>query len=214
MNTPVTALRLGASATLAGYVLPQLLTQFGHQFPEIAITLLPLNSVDVAAALLRHELDLGFVESTARLPTLRYERLLYDEIIAVRVAGAASLAAPLTLADALAHPLVLSEPGSGMLDVVETTLRHHGVLLADLPTPPQHFVAHADIKAALRATPESLSFISRRGVITELLSGEFEQVPIQGLLMNRELLAAWRADAAPTPPAQQLLDFCRAYYQR
>lgn len=135
MNTPVTALRLGASATLAGYVLPQLLTQFGHQFPEIAITLLPLNSVDVAAALLRHELDLGFVESTARLPTLRYERLLYDEIIAVRVAGAASLAAPLTLADALAHPLVLSEPGSGMLDVVETTLRHHGVLLADLPTP-------------------------------------------------------------------------------
>ena len=207
-----TSLRLGASATLARYVLPRLLAAFQRQEPAVAVTLLPLNSEQVAAALHQSELDLGFVEGTTRLPHLQYERLLYDEIIAVRrAAPGAPPPAPLTLAEALTHPLVLSEPGSGMLDVVETTLRAHGVLLAELPTPPRHFVAHEAIKACLYATPGTLSFITRRGVAAELLGGQLEEVPIRGLFLARQLLAAWRADEPLLPAAQQLLDFCRAY---
>lgn len=209
---PATTLRLGSSATLARYVLPRLLAAFQRQEPALTVTLLPLNSEQVAAALQRAELDVGFVEGTARLPTLQYERLLYDEIIAVRQpTPGAPPPAPLSLAEVLAHPLVLSEPGSRMLDVVETCLRAQGVQLAELPTPPQHFVAHEDIKAYLYTTPGTLSFITRRGVAAELLGGQLEEVPIRGLYLARQLLAAWRADELVPAAAQRLLDFCRAY---
>lgn len=210
-SAPAATLRLGSSATLARYVLPRLLAAFQRQEPALAVTLLPLNSEQVAAALHRDELDLGFVEGTARFPSLRYERLLYDEIIAVRRPIPSAPPVPLSLAEAVAHPLVLSEPGSGMLDVVETALRAHGVLLAELPTPPQHFVAHEDIKACLYATPGTLSFISRRAVATELLGGQLEEVPIRGLFLSRQLLAAWRADRPLPAAAQRLLDFYHSY---
>ena len=207
-------LRLGSSVTLARYVLPRLLALFRSEAPAVAVTLLPLNSEQVAAALQRAELDLGFVEGTTRLPTLRYERLLYDELIAVRQpAPGGPPPAPLALAEALRHPLVLSEQGSGMLDVVETALRAQGVLLTALPTPPQHFVAHDDIKAYLAAVPNTLGFLPRRSVMAELLAAQLEEVPIRGLYLARQLLATWRATEPLLPPAQQFLDFCRAYYQ-
>jgi DNA-binding transcriptional LysR family regulator len=64
------ALRLGASPTLAHYVLPRLLADFRQRHPAVAVALHPANSAQVARALLRGELDLGFVEGPERLPGL------------------------------------------------------------------------------------------------------------------------------------------------
>lgn len=61
-------LKVGASTTIAQYVLPQVLARFTARFPEVKVSLVSGNSEQVEAALARHDTDLGLVESSARHP--------------------------------------------------------------------------------------------------------------------------------------------------
>ena len=65
-------LKLGASTTIAQYVLPPLLASFIGKFPQVSLSLLNGNSREIEAALQEHRIDLGFVEGVFRLPNIRY----------------------------------------------------------------------------------------------------------------------------------------------
>lgn len=76
-------LRLGASTTIAQYVLPPILAEYTRQYPKIKLTLIETNSRNVEQALQEHSIDLGMVEGVFRLPNLRYEAFLCDELVPV-----------------------------------------------------------------------------------------------------------------------------------
>lgn len=65
-------LKLGASTTIAQYVLPPLLANFITKFPQINLSLINGNSRGVEVALQEHRIDLGLVEGIFRLPNLKY----------------------------------------------------------------------------------------------------------------------------------------------
>lgn len=74
-------LKVGASTTIAQYVLPQVLARFTARFPEVKVSLVSGNSEQVEAALARHDTDLGLVESSARHPGFHYEPFIPDELV-------------------------------------------------------------------------------------------------------------------------------------
>ena len=76
-------LKLGASTTIAQYVLPPLLANFITKFPQISLSLINGNSRGVEVALQEHRIDLGLVEGIFRLPNLKYTAFLQDELVAV-----------------------------------------------------------------------------------------------------------------------------------
>ena len=76
-------LRLGASTTIAQYVLPPLLASFIKKFPQVNLSLMNGNSREIEAALQEHRIDLGLVEGVFRLPNLKYTTFLEDELVAV-----------------------------------------------------------------------------------------------------------------------------------
>ena len=59
-------LRLGASTTIAQYVLPPLLARFIKKFPQVNLSLMNGNSREVETALQEHRIDLGLVEGVHR----------------------------------------------------------------------------------------------------------------------------------------------------
>ncbi len=203
-------LRLGASTTLAQYVLPPWLPAFQQRHAKVALTLLNANSEHIAEALLRGELDLGFVEGRSKSRDLHYELLLTDELVAVRGATAAGPPRqPLPLAEALAHPLVLRERGSGTLEVLEFALRTLKIKLSSLPVA-FYFDNTEAIKAYLEAAPEALGFVSRRALARELAGGLLEIVPVAGLHLPRQFEAVW-VQGQPLPrAAQRFLSFAQA----
>lgn len=75
-------LRLGASTTIAQYVLPPLLASFIKKFPQVNLSLMNGNSREIEAALQEHRIDLGLVEGVFRLPNLKYTTFLEDELVA------------------------------------------------------------------------------------------------------------------------------------
>ena len=200
-------LRLGASTTLSQYVLPAWLPVFQARYPQVQLTLLTANSERIAEALLRGDLDLGFVEGRTKNRDLHYELLLPDERVAVRRATPAGpLTEPVPLAEALAHPLVLRERGSGTLEVLEMALREHKIKLSDLVVA-SYLDSTEAIKGYLEAAPTALGFVSRQALRRELATGLLEIVPILGLTLPRQFEAVWVQGQQLPRPAQRFLSF-------
>lgn len=204
-------LRLGASTTLSQYVLPGILPAFQQRHPNVELTLYNANSEHIAEALLRGDLDLGFVEGRSRSRDLHYELLLPDELVAVRAATPTG-PTPLPLAEALACPLVLRERGSGTLEVLEFALRELKIRLASLRVA-FYFDNTEAIKGYLEAAPQALGFVSRRALDRELAAGRLEVVPVAGLLLARQFEAVWVQGQPLTRPAQRFLSFSQEQLQ-
>lgn len=179
-------LRLGASTTIAQYVLPPLLARFIEKFPQVSLSLLNGNSREIEQALQEHRIDLGLVEGVARLPNLKYAPFLDDELVAV-VHTRSRLAHldEIGLEELSQLPLVLRERGSGTLDVLETALKKYHLKLSDMNVR-MYLGSTESIKLFLEYM-DCMGIVSVRSINKELWSGQFKIVEIKGLSMPREL---------------------------
>ena len=167
-------LKLGASTTIAQYVLPPLLASFIGKFPQVSLSLLNGNSREIEAALQEHRIDLGFVEGVFRLPNIRYTTFLEDELVGEEITP-----------DELFHlPLVLRERGSGTLDVFERALQQHNIKLSSLQVL-MYLGSTESIKLFLEHT-DCLGIVSVRSITRELYSGQLRVVEIKGMPMLRD----------------------------
>ena len=76
-------LRLGASTTIAQYLLPPILARFTTRFPGVRVSMMSGNSDQVEQALCGHGIDLGMVESLSRRQGLHYTLFTPDELVLV-----------------------------------------------------------------------------------------------------------------------------------
>ena len=182
-------LRLGASTTIAQYVLPALLAKFIEKFPHITVSMFNGNSREVEQALQEHRIDLALLEGSLRLPSLRYDHFLDDELVMVmRTKSRLYVPEELTL-DELQHlPLVLREIGSGTLDVMERTLATHNVRLSSLNVL-LYLGGTESIKHFLEYT-DCLGIVSIRSIANELATGKLRVIEIKEVAMNREFCFA------------------------
>src|SRR3954462_8583629 len=116
-------LNLGASTTVALYILPRILSAFHKQFPQIEINLLNRNSEIVLDALLQQNINLGIIEGPIKSKFINSLPFLTDKVIAV-----CSSKSDLTskreynLKELPRLPIVLREKGSGTLAALLQTL--------------------------------------------------------------------------------------------
>lgn len=176
-------LKLGASTTIAQYVLPPLLASFIGKFPQVSLSLLNGNSREIEAALQEHRIDLGFVEGVFRLPNIRYTTFLEDELVAVVRTGS-KLAVGEEITPEFHLPLVLRERGSGTLDVFERALQQHNIKLSSLQVL-MYLGSTESIKLFLEHT-DCLGIVSVRSITRELYSGQLRVVEIKGMPMLRD----------------------------
>lgn len=178
-------LRLGASTTIAQYVLPPLLGSFIKKFPQVNLSLMNGNSREVEVALQEHRIDLGLVEGVFRLPNLKYTTFLEDELVAVvRTKSKLSIADEIAPEDLLNIPLVLRERGSGTLDVIERALSQHNIKLSSLHVL-MYLGSTESIKLFLEST-DCMGIISIRSICKELAAGTFRVVEIKDVYMLRD----------------------------
>lgn len=202
-------LRLGASTTIAQYVLPPLLAQFTSKFPKVKVSMLNGNTRDIEQALQEHQIDLGFVEGISRQPNLKYTHFLDDELVAIlRTGGKGNLNLPEEISpEELEHlPLVLREHGSGTLDVIEQALLQHHIRLSSLNIV-MYLGSTESIKRFLECA-DCLGIISIRSVTRELQAGKFRVIEIKDMPMYRELNFVQPQGQESGLP-QTFIDFCQ-----
>lgn len=177
-------LRLGASTTISQYVLPPILARFTEKYPKVNVTLMDTNSRNIEQALQNHDIDLGLVEGVFRLPSLKYEPFLHDELVPV-VGTQSKLAKKdeIGLDELQQLPLVLRERGSGTLDAIEMAFDEVGLKLSSMNVR-LYLGGTESIKSFLRCS-DSLGIVSLQAVAPELRRGDFKIIDIRGMQIKR-----------------------------
>jgi DNA-binding transcriptional LysR family regulator len=124
---------LGASTTIAQYVLPPLLADFSRAYPGIRLQVFSENTEHVAEGVASGRFGLGLIEGPPMRRDLRVQPWFDDELLLVVPAGhewaGLGMITPETLVGA---PLVIRELGSGSRHVVENALQKAGLRLGSL----------------------------------------------------------------------------------
>jgi DNA-binding transcriptional LysR family regulator len=177
-------LLIGASTTLAEFLLPKVLGEFKARHPAVVPQLFVANSEAVQARVAERSLDLGFIEGDSHLPTLVSDFCCDDELRVVcsprhALARAAAIA-PRTLTE---HAYISREQGSGTREVVDHYLAKNGLALEALQV-----VMEASSPEALKglvATGLGLAIMSRATVTKEVRLGELVEIPLSPPLVRQ-----------------------------
>jgi molybdate transport repressor ModE-like protein len=197
-----TQLRIGASMTVAEYLIPGWLDLLRASDPAVNVSLQMGNSTQVAEMVRRRAVHLGFVEGQSAVPGLASRVVETDDLVIV-VASSHPWTkrrrpiSPIMLADT---PLVLREEGSGTREVLEAALAE-----LDLEAiPAVELGSTTAIKAAVEsgAGPAVLSRLAAEG---DIQTGRLVAVPVAGLELGRSIRAVWPRERTPPESAKRLL---------
>jgi DNA-binding transcriptional LysR family regulator len=170
-------LLIGASTTIAEYLLPQILGEFKSRHPAVIPRLLVANSEAVQNRVAERSLDLGFIEGDSHLPSLVTDLCCEDELqIVCTPSHALARDRPATPQSLTRHAYVSRESGSGTREVIDRYLQQAGVAPDSLPA-----VMEASSPEALKglvATGVGFGIMSRLTVAKEVRLGELVQVPL------------------------------------
>ncbi len=177
-------LKLGASTTVALYILPKVLSVFQQDYPQLEITLLNRNSEIVLEALLSQEINLGIIEGRGKLSNVVYQPFINDRVIPV-----CSKKSPIAkrknyaLKDVLQMPVALRERGSGTLEALKFALQKHKMGINELNVK----VRLGGTEALKNFLIESgcLGFLPQRSVLKELKYAELTEINFEGLHIER-----------------------------
>ena len=177
-------LRLGASTTLSQYVLPPLLAQFIKTFPDIRLSLISGNSLEIEKMIREGKIDLGLVEGCTYSNTLHYETFMRDELVIItHTKSALAVQDELTLEQFCSLPLVLRENGSGTLQVLEAALADPKIKLSNLNILIQ--LGNTESIKLFLENFHTLGVVSIRSVAKDIVNGTFKILEVKGLKMER-----------------------------
>lgn len=200
---------LGASTTVAEYMLPSLLGAFKRKFPDVVIRLQVSNTEGIVALVEHNEIDLGVVEGPVANKSLVVEICRIDRLVAVlppehELAGSANL----PVADVLKYPFITREEGSGTREVTFDYLRGAGLEPADL-TVVMELGSPESIKGAIEAGM-GISILSRSTIGKELQLGTLTCVELAPRL-ERPFSFVHQKQKFRVRAIEELLDFTRSY---
>ncbi len=180
-------LSIGASTTIAQYVLPALLGEFLSNYPRVELSMVGANTENVIRALDEKHVTLGLVEGPVGRNDLKTKPFIEDEIVAVIAANhklAASKKLEINFQQLTGIPQIWREQGSGTRRVVEDALKKAKLKLRDFKIAMELDSTEA-IKSAVEANL-GIGFVSRWALTRELELGSLKIVNIEKLRIKRQ----------------------------
>ena len=203
-------LALGASTTIAQYVLPRLLGEFRREQPRVQPTLISGNTEHIVKALVEQRIVLGFIEGPARSREVKTEPFLEDDLVLIAsTAHDWAERGSVACAELASIPLLMRERGSGTRHVIEMALERQGVKRSSL-----HIVMELDSTEAIKSAVEAglgIGFVSRWAIAKDLrLNSNFKVIEVEGLRIRRAFLIAHTTGPEPQGLAVELRRFLLA----
>jgi DNA-binding transcriptional LysR family regulator len=199
-------LRLGASTTVALYIIPEILSAFRRKYPNVHITLLNRNSENVLNALGNNEIDLGIIEGETKTTSVNYRYFLSDEVIAVCSPKSELWYRESISVDELRnYPVALRERGSGTLASVKSALEERNFKLSDLRN--NISLGGTEALKNFLLVDDCLGFLPLKSVLKELSSGTLKQVHVDGLNIKRRFYFIQRHGSENDPFGQSFVRF-------
>jgi len=200
---------IGASTTIAEYMLPALLGDFKKKYPDINVHLKVSNSDGIVSMVENNDIDLGVVEAPVVNKNLVVENCRNDRLVAVvppthELAGKKKL----NVKELIAHAYIAREEGSGTREVIEEYLAATGMKPADMSIAMELGSPEA-IKGAVEAGM-GVSIVSEVTIHKELQLGTLVSLELDPPL-ERPFSFVHQKQKFRQRAMDELLVFARAY---
>ena len=174
---------IGASMTIAQFLLPRVLGEFKAAYPSVHAKLAVANSETIESRVAAHTLDVGLIEAPSENAALMVETCCEDELQVVVAAGHALLAhASILPAALLGHPYISREAGSGTRDFIDLYFARAGIDPGSLATDMELGSPEA-IKGVVE-TGVGYAILSRAAVRKEITLGTLCAIPLEPRLIR------------------------------
>ena len=201
-------LMIGASTTIAEYLLPRILGEFKERFPQVQARLTVANSETVAAKVGDHSLDVGLIEAPSHNPNLTTLACCEDELVMICSPNhALASRSSVDARDIADQPYVSREHGSGTREVVDDFFKRAGILPDDLNIAMELGSPEA-IKGAVEAGL-GIAIVSRATILKEVKLGDLVAVPLEPRLI-RPPSVVYATEKFRSKLLQSFLDFTTA----
>ncbi len=198
-------LLIGASTTIAEYMLPRLLGEFKRLHPETQARLTVANSETIENKVADHTLDMGLIESPSHHPNLVTQVCCEDELVMIcapfcDIARLASVSPK----EVASQPYISRESGSGTRECIDDFFRVNGVSLDEI-----NLVMELGSREAIKGAVASglgVAVVSSTTVDKEVRLGELTAVPLNPPL-RRQLSLVYPQEKFRSKLLQSFLDF-------
>jgi DNA-binding transcriptional LysR family regulator len=178
------SLRIGASTTIASYMISECLGIFHNAHPNIDLNIISANTREIADLMIGHEIDIALVEGPINDENLIAEPWQTDvmELIVGSNHPFATAKTPVASSAIASETLIVREPGSGSREVVLTALADHGI-------EPRRTLEIGSTEAIKQAVAVGLgvSIVSTAAVNDQVAQGRLKIISIRDVNIKRQL---------------------------
>jgi len=202
-------LLLGASTTIAEYMLPALLGDFKAKYPEVSIRLQVANTDGIVSMVENNVIDLGVVEAPVSNKNLVVENCRMDRMVLIvppghELAGRKSV----PISELTNYPYICREEGSGTREVMLEAVNAAGANPQDL-----NIVMELGSPEAVKGAVEAgmgVSILSRATIDKELRLGSLVAIDLEEPI-ERPFSFVHQKQKFRLRAMEMLLDFARHY---
>ena len=196
-------LRLGATRTVGGYALPEVLSRFRTAHPGIDFHLTVDNTRAIERMLMERTIDMGIVEWTVESPALASVPIGRDTLVLVAHPDHPLADRPVVdIEDLRGESFVMREPGSGTRALANQAL---GPVQSDIVIALELDQPEAIVRAV--AGGLGISFISRVIAAPHIDSGALRVLPIDGSDLVRDFSLVVLRDRPESPAMRTFRTF-------
>ena len=180
--------RIGASTTIVDYLIPPIVCRYMGNYPDVKVQLKEGNTRKIAAMVKEGELDMAFVEASARDSDIISEPIGFDELIVV-TANPEYANGSYDIESLADERWVLREEGSGtretFLDYIKEKVPHLNIFLE---------LGHTESIKSILQSGKSFTCISALAAQTEIEEGKLFKVNINNFNCTRSFYALYHKD--------------------
>ncbi len=202
-------LMVGASMSVAEYMLPSLLGDFKKRFPDVNIRLKVTNTDGIVSMIEDNEIDLAVVEAPVSNKNLVVELCKADQLVLVVSPGhELCKQKKVDAAQLMEYPYICREEGSGTREVIHDYLKSAGLSASDM-----NIIMELGSPEAIKGSIEinmGISILSHTAIAKELQLGTLVGIPLDPPL-ERPFSFVHQKQKFRVQAMEELLNFARNY---
>jgi DNA-binding transcriptional LysR family regulator len=203
-------LSIGASATAATYLLPQVFYDFSRIYQEARLNLSVSNTEDIINELHQGKIDLGIVEGNVKDKKISFEEIADDEIVLIASDdNSLTKKKSITPHDLISQPFIMPEAGSGTREIIDEFLCMMRIDLQEL----RIIMTLGDPELLVRMVQSGLgiSFVSKWSIFKTMKEGTIKILPVSGKKLYRKFYLISLDKEPSTMVARTFMKFVKGY---
>ena len=201
-------IRVGASSSIANYILPQIIYEFVEQYQGVNLESVIGNTIEIGRLIENGEVDIGFVEGDYNSKEVEREVLGLDELYVVTGDQDMVREEPYRMDELLSRRWIFREEGSGTRDVFLCHMDKYKKRFK-----PFLEVSHTEAVKSVLRNRGTVSCLSRITVMNELNAGHLFRLKIQDFKFTRSFYTIWHKDKYFSSVLQEFIHFTKEHYK-